>query len=219
MTLRLNGSTSGYTEIDAPAVAGSNTLVLPTGNGTSGQFLQTDGSGALSFASAVVNGSSSAIVSGTAQASTSGTAINFTGIPSWVKRVTVMFDGVSFNGASEPTMQIGTSGGIQTTGYGGVCGFSGPSGGSSAFSTGFRLFVDLAAGNTFSGIGTICLLSAASTGTWAYQGIIGIANNTGAYTTNGAGSKTLSGTLDRIRITADNGTDAFDAGSINILYE
>ena len=52
MTIRLNGSTSGYTEIDAPAVAGSNTLVLPTGNGTSGQYLQTNGSGALSWAGA-----------------------------------------------------------------------------------------------------------------------------------------------------------------------
>ena len=51
MTIRLVGSTSGYTEIDAPAVAGSNTLVLPTGNGSSGQFLQTNGSGTLSFAS------------------------------------------------------------------------------------------------------------------------------------------------------------------------
>ena len=50
MTLRLNGSTSGFTEIDAPAVAGSNTLVLPTGNGTSGQVLTTNGSGALSWA-------------------------------------------------------------------------------------------------------------------------------------------------------------------------
>ncbi len=49
MTLRLNGSTSGYTEIDAPAVAGSNTLVLPTGNGSSGQVLSTNGSGALSW--------------------------------------------------------------------------------------------------------------------------------------------------------------------------
>ena len=48
MTLRLNGATSGFTEIDAPAVAGSNTLVLPTGNGTSGQVLSTNGSGALS---------------------------------------------------------------------------------------------------------------------------------------------------------------------------
>ena len=52
MTLRLNGSTSGYTEIDAPAVAGSNTLVLPTGNGTSGQVLTTNGSGVLSWAGA-----------------------------------------------------------------------------------------------------------------------------------------------------------------------
>ncbi len=49
MTLRLNGSTSGYVEIDAPATAGSNTLVLPTGNGTSGQVLSTNGSGALSW--------------------------------------------------------------------------------------------------------------------------------------------------------------------------
>ena len=52
MTLRLNGSTSGYVEIDAPATAGSNTLVLPTGNGSNGQYLQTNGSGALSWANA-----------------------------------------------------------------------------------------------------------------------------------------------------------------------
>jgi hypothetical protein len=62
MTLRLNGSTSGYVEIDAPATAGSNTLVLPTGNGSNGQYLQTNGSGGLSWAGAgkilqVVHGS------------------------------------------------------------------------------------------------------------------------------------------------------------------
>lgn len=49
MTLRLNGSTSGYVEIDAPDEAGSNTLTLPNGNGTSGQVLSTNGSGALSW--------------------------------------------------------------------------------------------------------------------------------------------------------------------------
>ena len=49
MTLKLNGSSSGYTSIDAPAAAGSNTLVLPTGNGSAGQVLVTDGSGNLSF--------------------------------------------------------------------------------------------------------------------------------------------------------------------------
>jgi hypothetical protein len=50
MTLRLNGATSGYTEIDAPAIAGSNTLILPGGNGSSGQVLETNGSGTLSWA-------------------------------------------------------------------------------------------------------------------------------------------------------------------------
>lgn len=49
MALRLNGSTSGFTALDAPAAAGSNTLVLPTGNGTARQTMMTDGAGALSF--------------------------------------------------------------------------------------------------------------------------------------------------------------------------
>ena len=49
MTLKLNGSTSGYTAIDAPASAGSNTLVLPTSNGSANQVLKTDGSGNLSW--------------------------------------------------------------------------------------------------------------------------------------------------------------------------
>ena len=40
MTLKLNGSSSGYTAIDAPAAAGSNTLVLPTGNGSANQVLK-----------------------------------------------------------------------------------------------------------------------------------------------------------------------------------
>ena len=53
MTLRLNGSSSGYTEIDAPAAAGSNTLTLPTGNGSAGQVLSTNGSGVLSFVNAI----------------------------------------------------------------------------------------------------------------------------------------------------------------------
>jgi len=60
------------------------------------------------------------LVSGTAQASTSGTSIDFTGIPSWVKRITVMFSGVSTNGTSEVTLQLGTSSGFVTSGYLGV---------------------------------------------------------------------------------------------------
>jgi hypothetical protein len=50
MALRLNGSNTGYVELDVPADAGSHTLTLPDGGGTSGQYLQTNGSGTLSFA-------------------------------------------------------------------------------------------------------------------------------------------------------------------------
>ena len=53
MALRLTGQTSGYVELEAPAVAGSNTLTLPDGNGSSGQVLSGDGSGALSWTTPV----------------------------------------------------------------------------------------------------------------------------------------------------------------------
>jgi hypothetical protein len=58
--VRLTGATSGYTEITAPAVAGSNTITLPTGNGTADQRLVTNGSGALSFTSDVMLAAGSA---------------------------------------------------------------------------------------------------------------------------------------------------------------
>jgi len=214
MTLRLNGSTSGYTEIDAPAVAGNNSIALPTGNGTSGQFLQTNGSGALSFASAVVNGSSSAIVSGTAVASTSGTSIDFTGIPSWAKRVTVMFNGVSTNGTSKLRVQLG-SGSVETSGYlGSSSAIASASANSATFSSGFDLNDSEAAIALRRGIFTCTLLGS---NLWVLSGTLSV-QDTG-YTSLTNGTKTTSSTLDRVRITTVNGTDTFDAGSINILYE
>jgi hypothetical protein len=208
MTIRLNGSTSGYTEIDAPAVAGSNTLVLPTGNGTADQALVTNGSGALSFADR------GRMVLSTAQNSTSGTSIDFTGIPSWVKRITVMFSEVSTNGTSDYLVQLGDSGGIETTGYvstGNSLNQANQSSGSNSTAG----FVISGGQSTFllSGIMTIAALGSNS---WVSNHTIKIV------TTNvqiGAGSKALSATLDRIRITTVNGTDTFDAGTINLLLE
>jgi hypothetical protein len=209
MTLRLNGSTSGYTEIDAPAVAGSNTLVLPTGNGTADQVIATNGSGALSFADR------GRMVLETAQATTSGTSIDFTGIPSWVKRITVMFSGVSTSGTSAQQIQLGDSVGFEVTGYVGT-GTSNSTGASpvtSNFTTGFGLCNASVAAQTQQGIATICLLNSSS---WVFSWVGGRSN---AVDLRGAGTKTLSGTLDRIRITTVNGTDTFDAGSINLLLE
>jgi hypothetical protein len=172
-----------------------------------------------------INGSSSVtinsgavlgITSGTAVASTSGTSIDFTSIPSWVKRITVMFNGVSTNGSSVIQARLGTSGGVESTGYLGNFHNLGTSTmSSSSLSSGIQLFNN-AASSTISGMLTIVLLNS-STNIWAFMG------STGDVSTSGGalfeGSKTLSGTLDRVRITTVNGTDTFDAGSINILYE
>ena len=156
------------------------------------------------------------LISGTAQATTSGTNIDFTGIPSWVKRITVMFNGVSTNGSSILQVQLGDSGGIEITGYLGsaaVCnlGFS-PN--MVANSTGFLTSATGAAGFTRSGIMTICNLS---TNIWT--SFFNFGDQVNNYIFWGGGSKSLSATLDRVRITTVNGTDTFDAGSINIMYE
>lgn len=203
MTLRLNGSTSGYTEIDAPAVAGSNTLVLPTGNGTNGQFLQGNGSGTLSW--------SGSLTLGTAQNSTSGTSIDFTGIPSWAKRVTVMFDNVSTTGTSVIIVQIGSSGGIETTSYSGGASNQSPT--YTANTVGFLINSSMLAAASNSGH---AVLTTISSNKWIFSTAIQSGNTNLAI---GTGAKTLSGTLDRVRITTVGGTDTFDAGSINIMYE
>lgn len=154
------------------------------------------------------------LVSGTAQNSTSGTSIDFTGIPSWVKRITVMFSGVSTNGTSLALIQLGDSGGIENTGYLGR--ISDVTTAVNAFSSGFTLFSDNANTSIYHGQATLSLLNSASN-LWVESSILGRSDNQNVY--QGAGSKSLSATLDRIRITTVNGTDTFDAGSINILYE
>jgi hypothetical protein len=157
-----------------------------------------------------VQDNSGAFVAGTAQASTSGTAINFGSIPSWVKRVTVLFNGVSTNGASIVQVQIGSSGGIETTGYAS----SGATNGTSLanFATGYPAAVGGAAAYLLSGPMTITNISG---NTW----IMGATIGTTTFASVVGGTKTISGALTQVRITTVNGTDAFDAGSINILYE
>lgn len=149
----------------------------------------------------------SVITSGTAVASTSGTSIDFTGIPSWVKRLTVMFYGVSTNGTSRIIIQLGTSSGFTTSGYLG-------SNSSANFSTG--IFTD-DAGNAAAVRYTQTVITNITGNTWVATSNMGRSDALGVYTTGGGIA--LSGTFDRIRITTSNGTDTFDAGSINILYE
>jgi hypothetical protein len=153
------------------------------------------------------------IISGTAVASTSGTSIDFTSIPSWVKRVTFMFNGVSTNGGAGYLIQLG-SGSITTSGY---------------VSTSLNLVIGSAIGGASSTAGFLeqnytgsfthsgsFIITNVSGNIWVAQGVTKA--DTNAVMVSG-GNVTLSGTLDRLRLTTTNGTDTFDAGSINILYE
>ena len=151
------------------------------------------------------------ITQGTAVASTSGTSIDFTSLPAWVKKITVMFAGVSTNSSSSLLVQIG-SGSFTVTGYSGQCNAGGAL---TAMSTGFMVNSNMSAANLHSGNVSINTLGS---NIWSESGLVlnqGVASN-GCYS---GGFLTLSGTLDRVRITTANGTDTFDAGSINILYE
>jgi hypothetical protein len=163
---------------------------------------------------AIFNG----IASGTAVASTSGTSIDFTSIPSWVKRITVMFSGVSTSGTSLQMIQLGDSGGVETTSYtAGSSSFQPAAIVTTNYTTGFTIKTDSVASTIMDGYITINLFSS-STNTWVAGGVI-YSPTPGAYMAAVSGAKSLSATLDRIRITTVNGTDTFDAGSINILYE
>lgn len=163
-----------------------------------------------------VQDNSGAFVSGTAQASTSGTSIDFTSIPSWVKRITVMFSGVSTNGTSIPQIQIG-SGSVNTTGYLSGSGFITTAAGVAVTTatSGFIIYSNTAAASLSGSI----VLSLIGSNIWVAQGVMLQATSTANVVETAGNSPTLSGALDRVRITTVNGTDTFDAGSINILYE
>ena len=191
-SINIAGDTSGSITLSAPLVAGSNTVTLPAATGTISLLTQ-----------------------GTAVASTSGTSIDFTGIPSWAKRITVMFDGVSTNGTSSFLIQLGDSGGIETTGYLGSGLYVSTGAGTTSNSNGFFI-PTLAQVTTIYGSMIISLLNP-SNNTWVQQGNFSSPSANLSFYSSGA--KPLSATLDRVRITTVNGTDTFDAGSINVMWE
>ena len=187
-SLVLSGDTSGSITVSAPAVAGSNTQTL-----------------------AAVTGTLAPVVSGTA-VTASGTSVDFTDIPSWAKRITVMFQGISSNGTSPKIIQIGNSGGIETSGYvSGSIKIDVNNG--LNFTSGFAINSQAAA-DVLSGTYLLTLQNPVNNGWVGFGCLSGNANVLG-----GGGKASMANALDRIRITTVNGTDTFDAGTINILYE
>jgi hypothetical protein len=214
---KLQGGASGTGSVTllAPNTNNTDVLTLPdVAADTLAALAATQTLTNKTLGSGLVAGASY-LTSGTAVASTSGTSITFSSIPSWVKRITVMFQGVSTSGTSVLQMQIG-AGSVTNTGY--LSGGFTQSGGGTitAFSstTGFALIAPQANTNLFHGAFTICSMGS---NTWAMSAAVG--STGGNYGASSGGSITLSGTLDRVVVTTVNGTDTFDAGSINILWE
>ena len=163
-----------------------------------------------------VNGSiKGTVTSETSKATTSGTAVEFTGIPSWVKKITLMLNGISLSGNGQFLIQLG-SGSFKTSDYVSTGNFlsGGVTSGGASSTAGFLLYNN-SSGNIQSGHIVFTLQTG---NTWIGSGVTTFHGSV----TNGftAGNVTLSGALDRIRLTStDTATNNLDAGSINILYE
>ena len=170
-----------------------------------------DGSASVTINSGAILG----ITSGTAVASTSGTSITFSSLPSWVKRITINFNGTSLSGTASYLVQIG-SGSATTTGYISSAQFvtsTGSNNGNQSSTSGFITNVRTA---TFTMSGTM-VLTLIDSNTWVATHMAKLSTTQLQF--GGGNSPALGGALDRVVITTDNGTDTFDAGTINILYE
>ena len=156
------------------------------------------------------------ITQGTAVASTSGTSIDFTSLPAWVKRITVIFNETSLSNTDNILIQLGTGATptYTTTGYVSTSNVYNAASGTSGISstTGLAVSVGGAAASTASGALTIINISG---NTWISFHTIKVQTSTVG---SGGGSIALGAVLTAVRITS-TGTATFDAGSVNIMYE
>lgn len=165
------------------------------------------------YSSEGVKGQDGMLETASAQASTSGTEIDFTSIPAWAKQITITFDGVSTNAAGNYYIAIGDSGGFELSGYISAAGSSSSAVVSSTGGFFILTRAIAAASSTINGSAILTLVDS-STNTWAIQSCV---YESAVELHYSAGTKSLSGTLDRIRVTTV-GPDTFDAGKINIVY-
>lgn len=204
MSIVLNSAGGGSVTINEPNTASNRTLTLPD---NTGNLISTADSGTVTPTML-----SQKLTLETAKASTSGTNIDFTGIPSWAKRITVMFNGTSLSGTANILIRVGTASGIVSSGYSMVTGsISTTSASTTNFSTGFGLSSTNASNLLYGSY----VLSNVTGNIWVCTGVI--YNNTTTITYGGGGVD-AGGVLTTIRCT-NNGSDTFDAGSINVMYE
>ena len=204
-----NAANSAWVTVGTLATANLGLVVAPAAAGTADQVLATDGSGVQSWSDRA------RLVRATSQASTSGTSIDFTGIPTWAKKITVMLSGVSTSGTNSVIVQLGSTT-FTASGYLGASSASSSAVVSAALSTGFMLDFDAADVATAVRHGQLSV-SSITGNTWVANGVAALSDS--AVTSTVAGTIALGGVLDRVRVTTVGSTDTFDAGTINIIYE
>lgn len=156
--------------------------------------------------------SGSLVVSDTAKSAT-GSAVEFTGIPPWVKRITVMFYSLSTTSTAAPRVQLGTASSYELTGYsqGAAATSATPVWAGGANTDGFYLSGQVAIGTELSGM---LVLTNIAGNVWVAS--LGGSNSI-SFALCGGGFKSLGGTLTRLQLISSAGT--FDSGTINIIYE
>jgi hypothetical protein len=205
-----SGGTGGSSTPTAGGVVyGTGTAQAVSAAGTAGQYLQSNGASAPTWAAV-----SAGFTLGTPVATTSGTAIDFTGIPAGTKQIVVIFKNVSTNGSSQKVISIGDSGGIETSGYTCVSKKIDSTTITSGNSTrGYVIQSTLSSDELFGSV--FLVLENSTTNSWTAGGNLGASND---ISVSVQGIKSLSAVLDRVRITTQGETDTFDAGEINIAY-
>lgn len=214
MPIKLISGAGGSLTVTPASTASNYTLTVPavTANViTSGDVGTITGS---MIAAATVSQSnlSQGLTSMTPVASTSGTSIDFTGIPSWVRRVSVLFNAASISGTANYRIQLG-SGSVTTSGYNTSATYNGGTNNGTTSTNGFDIY-GVGAAHSISGIITFATLGS---NVWVGSGVVGYSSQGYVFMTGG--NVTLSGVLDRVRITTSNGTDTYDNGSVNVMYE
>lgn len=158
------------------------------------------------------------IINGTYTALPSATSVNITGIPAGVRRVILACKEISFNAAANPLVQIGDSGGIETSGYLSVAGDYVPTANHTSSTAGF-VMMGAATGASVNVAHLIAILQLldAATFTWACYGhcVLYTTPTTG---TN-LGTKSLSAELTQLTLTTVAGTSTFDAGNYVLILE
>lgn len=214
LTLKGNASGSGTFIVESPNSNTSRTITLPDATTT---LVGTDATQTLT--NKTIQGGALTLMTAKAwnwNGLSTNVVLDFDAIPSWVKRITVSLDRLSLSGTSTFGVVLGTSSGFEVTGYSGMA-MTTTTGGNAAsvISASFLLYDNVpTAASLHSGI---MIITRVTGNTWAASANVG--NDVGTRFRIMAGSKTLGDEITQLRIATTNGTDTFDGGTVNVIYE